>query len=347
MKREDDKGRECDDRRVAIHATNRRYRHLLSYKTYFLEDTCLAYPPRLVRKAHKLNKCLDGAFQGQAPFTGKDPLGVFGFLSTFKRACDAAGASHGQALPLLSFRLAGAAKVFFVSAASNQSKGDRYAIRTYGDGVNWLLQKYATPDKLNQAYTEIITARQEQEEAPRAFGDRIERLCDRLDGLFSGADIVDTFVNGLHEAIKAQVLTFQMTKGRVSLPEAVTTAQIYWTGLQKVKVDLRRHIRNTTSPIRVGAVPEGGENVAAAVTPPLPPRFARVERGGAVSPRGRSLSPRRQATATDECFNCHGLGHFSAECPEPRKERRPAPEAARVNVVAEAEGAGAAQAQGT
>lgn len=109
MKREDDKGRECYDRRVAIHATNRRNRHLLSYKTYFLEDTRLAYPPRLVRKAHKLNMCLDGAFQGQAPFTGKDPLGVFGFLSTFKPACDAAGASHGQALPLLSFRLAGAA----------------------------------------------------------------------------------------------------------------------------------------------------------------------------------------------------------------------------------------------
>lgn len=256
VKREDDEGREVYDPRIAVQAPNRRYRRLLSYKTHFLVDTRLAYPLRLVKKAHKLNKCLDGPFQGQPPFSGKDPLGICGFLSTFKRACDAAGASHGQALPLLSFRLAGAAKQSFVSAASHSSTRDRYAIRTYGDAVNWLLQKNATPDKLNEAYTEIISAPQEQEEAPRTFGERVERMCDRLDGLFSGGDIVDTFINGLHEAIKAHVLTFQMTKNRVSLPEAITTAQIYWTGIQKLKVDMRRHIRNTTTPIRVGAVSE-------------------------------------------------------------------------------------------
>lgn len=310
---------EVFDRRMAIHAPNRRYRRLLCYKTYFLEDTRLAYPPRLVRKAHKLNKCLDGPFQGQAPFTGKDPLAIFGFLSTFKKACDAAGASHGQALPLLGFRLSGSAKLSFTSAVSNSGTRDAHAIKTYGDGVNWLLQKFATPDKLNEAYTEVISARQEQEEAPRAFGERLERMCDRLVGLFNSSDLVDTFINGLHDAIKAQVVMFQMTKGRVSLPEAITTAQIYWTGVQKVKVDLRRHIRNTTSPIRVGAVSEAVvANVA--VTPPQPPRFARTERNA--TPASRSPSPRRTATSTDECYNCHRFGHFSSDCPEPRRERR-------------------------
>lgn len=224
-------------------------------------------------------------------------MGIFEFLSTFKRACDAAGASHGQAFPLLSFRPSGAAKQSFVSAVSHSSTADRYAIRTYGDGVNWLLQKYATPNKLNEAYAEIISARQEQEEAPRSFGDRLERMCDRLDGLFSGDDTVDTFINGLHEAVKAHVLTFQMTKGHVSLPQAITTAQIYWTGLQKLKVDIRRHVRNTTTPIRVGTIPDASPAVVAAVTPPMPPRFARVESEVAAAPRGRFPSPRRQARA--------------------------------------------------
>lgn len=333
--------REVYDRHLAVQAPNRRYRRLLSYKTYFLADTRLAYSPRQVRKASRLNKCLDGPFQGQAPFTGKDPLAVFGFLSTFKRACDAAGASHGQAFPLISFRLAGAAKQSFVSAVSHSSTADRYAIRTYGEAVNWLIQKYATPDKLNEAYTEIISAHQEQEEAPRAFSERLERMCDRLDGLFHGEDVVDTFINGLHEAVKAHVLTFQMSVGQVALPQAVTTAQIYWTGIQKMKIDLRRHVRNTTTPIRVGALTDA----TSSVTPPMPPRFARVDRAPAgalgsrpASPsatRGRSPSPRRVATATDSCFNCQGLGHFSAECPEPRRERarRPEREGARVNVV--------------
>lgn len=335
-RRRAEEDREVYDRRLAVQAPNRRYRRLLSYKTYFLEDTRLAYPPRLVKKAYKLNKCLNGPFQGQAPFNGKDPLGIFGFLSTFKRACDAAGASHGQALPLLSFRLEGQAKLSFVSARSSQAKNDRHAIRTYGDGVNWLLQKYATPDKLNEAYSDIISAHQEQEEAPRSFGERLERMCDRLDGLFNSGDIVDTFVNGLNDAVKAHVLTFQMTKGRVSLPEAITAAQIYWTGIQKMKVDLRRHIRNTTTPIRVATVPDAVGVAAAVVTPPLPPRFARVERDTPAVPRPRSPSPRRAAAPTDECYNCHNFGHFLAECPEPRRPRRQDRDAGRVNAVVDA-----------
>ncbi|GAB0492633.1 hypothetical protein MMPV_003901 [Pyropia vietnamensis] len=133
-------GHEAFDRRLAIKPANRRFKRLLSYKTYFLLDTSLAYPPKLVRKAHRLNKDMDGAFQGQPPFTGKDPLGVFTFLSTFKRACDASGITHGQALALLGFRLAGDAKRSFASAVATKGARDRYAIRTYGDGVNWLLK---------------------------------------------------------------------------------------------------------------------------------------------------------------------------------------------------------------
>lgn len=45
---------------MEIKATNRRYRHLLSYKTYFRLDTNLAYTARLVRMAQKMNNSLDG-----------------------------------------------------------------------------------------------------------------------------------------------------------------------------------------------------------------------------------------------------------------------------------------------
>lgn len=92
-----------------------------------------------------MNKCLDGAFQEQAPFTEKDPLAMFTFLFTFKGACDASGASHGQALALLSFRQAGAAKTAFSSAVAVQRSISPHAILTHGGAVNWLLQKYAPP----------------------------------------------------------------------------------------------------------------------------------------------------------------------------------------------------------
>jgi len=92
----------------------------MDYRTYFLVRRDLSYRPSLVEKAHKMNRRLDGAFQGQEPFTGTSPLGVFTFLTTFRRACDAAGLTHGQALPLLTFRLSGAAKRSFSSALNTR-----------------------------------------------------------------------------------------------------------------------------------------------------------------------------------------------------------------------------------
>jgi len=52
-----------------------------------------------------MNRLLDGAFQGQEPFTGARSLGLFTTLTTFCRACDSTGPTHRQALPLVAFRL--------------------------------------------------------------------------------------------------------------------------------------------------------------------------------------------------------------------------------------------------
>jgi len=175
---------ERGDLRKVIRLTNSRFKALLDYRTFFLIRRSATYPPSLVEKAHKMNRRLDGVFQGQKTFTGVDPLGVFTFLTTFRRACDSAGLTHGQALPLLAFRLSGPAKRSFSSSLNSRSGHKQYALLTYGDAINCPLSKYATPSSLSTAYQNIIVMRQGDSETPTVFGHRVETQCDRPDGLF-------------------------------------------------------------------------------------------------------------------------------------------------------------------
>jgi len=54
--------------------SNSRFKSLSDYHTYFLIRRDLSLPPSVVEKTHKMNRRLDGAFQGQEPFTGTSPL---------------------------------------------------------------------------------------------------------------------------------------------------------------------------------------------------------------------------------------------------------------------------------
>jgi len=132
-------------------------------------------------------------------------LGIFTFLTSFRRACDAAGLTHGQALPVMVFRLAGNAKMAFSGALNSTLGRKRYAIRTYGDAVNWLLSKYATHATMANAYQDITTMKQQDNEAPTAFGHRVKTQCDLLNGLVNIQDVKDVFNTGLSDLLQAHV----------------------------------------------------------------------------------------------------------------------------------------------
>jgi len=189
------------DRINVIRPANSRFKTLLYYRTYVLICRQLMYTRKEAHRSHRLNKRLDGASHGQQPFTGALPFGIFLFLTTFCRACDAAGLTHGQALPFMVFRLAGNAKMAF-SGALNSTLGRKcYAIRTYGDAVNWPLSKHATHATMANAYQDIITMKQRDNEAPTAFGQRVETQCDLLNGLFDIQDVKDVFITGLSDLV--------------------------------------------------------------------------------------------------------------------------------------------------
>jgi len=210
-----------------IRPANSRVKTLLDYGTYFLIRRQQTYTPNEAQRSHRLNRRLHGAFYGQQPFTGALPLGIFTFLTTFRRACDAAGLTHGHALPLMIFRLAGNAKMAFSGALNSTLGRKRYAIRTYGDAVNWHFSKYATHATMAHACQDIITMKQQDNEAPTAFGHCVEAQCDLLNGLFDIKDVKDVFITGLSDLVQAHFRVLNDQFPDRTLSETVATTQMY------------------------------------------------------------------------------------------------------------------------
>jgi len=271
-----------------------------------------------------MNLRLNGACQGQEPFTGTSPLGVFTFLTTFRRACDAAGFTHEQALPLWAFRLSGAAKRAFSSALNSNAGRRTHSIRTYGAAINWLLAKYAIHAVKASAYHDIITMRQPDNESPTAFGLRVETQCDRLDGMFHAQDVKDVFINGLSEIIQSHFWVLDGQFPNLTLADTISAAQMYWDGTNKLRLSHKLPRLQTTK-------------VAYAL--PMPTRHTNVDRPFPVTqPRARSRSPppkQSPQARTDICYNCNKPGHFAAQCAEPYRPRERRPPVISVNSVTE------------
>jgi len=233
-------------------------------------------------------------------------LGIFKFLTTFRRACDAAGLTHGQALPLMVFRLAGNAKMAFSGALNSTLGRERYAIRTYGDAVNWLLSKYATHATMANAYQDIITMKQQDNEAPTAFGHRVETQCDLLNGLFDIQDVKDVFITGLSDLVQAHVRVLNEQFPDRTLSETVATAQMYWDGTKKLRLQLK-----ITRPTAIKVAYATQDQRTTTERPFTPVR---------TPPPPRAAAP--QANRADICYNCNKPGHFAAQCAEPYRPRQ-------------------------
>jgi len=227
------------DRIKVIRPANSRFTTLLDYRSYFLIRRQLTYTPKEAQRSHRLKKLLDGASHGQQPFTGALPLDIFTFLTTFRRACDAAGLTDGQALPLIVFRLSGNAKMVLSGALNSTIGRKRYAIRMYGDAINWLLSKYATHATMANAYQDIIAMKQQDSEAPTAFGHRVETQCALLNGLFNVQDVKDVCITGLSDLVQAHVRILNDQFPDRTLSETVATAQLYWDGNTKLRSQLK------------------------------------------------------------------------------------------------------------
>jgi len=202
-----------------------------------------------------MNRRLDGAFQGQYPFTDTSPLGLFTFLTTYRRACDSSGPTHGQALPLLAFCLSGASKRAFLSAVNSKAGNRTHATGTYGDAINWLLAKYGTHAVMASAYHEMSTMRRPDVESATALELRVETQCDRIDGLFHAQNVKDFFINGFCEIMQSQIRVLNGQLPKCTLADTISAAQMYWDGTNNLWLLLKMPCLQTTNAVYTSLMP--------------------------------------------------------------------------------------------
>jgi len=92
---------------------------------------------------------------------------------------------------------------------------------------------------LDNAYEDIISMKQQDNEAPTAFGLRVELQCDLPNGLFDIQDVNDVFITGLLDLVQAHVRVLNDLCPDRTLSETFATAQMYWDGTNKLRSQLK------------------------------------------------------------------------------------------------------------
>jgi len=89
------------------------------------------------------------------------------------------------------------------------------------------------------AYQDTITMKHQDNEAHTAFGHRVETQCDLLNGLLDIQDVKYVLMTGFLDLVHAHVRVLNDQFPDRTLSETVATAQMYWDGTNKLRLQLK------------------------------------------------------------------------------------------------------------
>jgi hypothetical protein len=173
------------------------YKHLVSYRTYRLEDISQRFDPSVTAKLSSYAKRLKHSIEDK--FSGDEPIEVLQFLRTFKEAADHNRVGEGAAARLVPYFLKGMAKEGYRAQMDEAPSG----MPKYPFMVQWLLETYALDDDLAKAYMAATTAKMLDGEDERAFGRRLHRAAIRAGNVIDKTNLKTIYVEGLPPFIQA------------------------------------------------------------------------------------------------------------------------------------------------
>ena len=182
------------------------FRRVIDYRSYRLHDTSLIDNQATVYKgsASKIVSRMRSLMPRLANFDGRTPIALLRFLRDIRQAFDGVRLSEGAAVRTISWFLEGdALHVYSARAFSGIRRKD--TIVTWPYIVNTLLERYLSDDILSDAFSQVTTATQAENEDESAYLTRIETYADECCGVFDDYLLVNYFLRGLNDAIRSIV----------------------------------------------------------------------------------------------------------------------------------------------
>ena len=175
---------------------------LMNYRYYRLHKRSAALGTDVMIDGQRRLKALQRSLEATSKFDGKDPIMVFAFRTRFTEEADLNGLTEAQALVALPRFLKDEASASFQTA---QSSGRTGGVSSWSEAVHFLLTSYATPSAMREAVLRVHDTKQKGNEDEQTFNARLCQAIYRCGNVFSEAQKITFFVNGLLPDIRSRV----------------------------------------------------------------------------------------------------------------------------------------------
>ena len=270
------------------HTMVRAFAKVVDYRAHRLKNTSAVVTPRQTERLRKAAKSVNNTTLA-ATFDGSNPIALLGFLRKLVGSFNLANVSEGEAALMLPWHLSDAPHDVVMQ---KQQEAGRQAVpyaATWPYLVHALIARFLDDQTLRQAFDAVANEPQRPEEDENAYCDRIQNAAASCFNVFSDAEVVQYFVQGLIPVIRGPVSERLREKSLLEQQDISTARRIAVTEgkthrlrlhdlAETVKANTTRSVRTRASADKVTPVLMTGERTPSTNYPFTTPATVGPER---------------------------------------------------------------------
>ena len=186
------------------HTMVRAFAKVVDYRAHRLKNTSAVVTPKQSERLRKAAKSVNNTTLA-ATFDGSNPIELLGFLRKLVGSFNLANVSEGEAALMLPWHLKEAPHDVVMQKQQEAGRQVVPYAATWPYLVHALITRFLDDQTLRQAFDAVANQPQRPEEDENAYCDRIQNAATSCFNVFSDAEVVQYFVQGLVPVIRGPV----------------------------------------------------------------------------------------------------------------------------------------------